>query len=138
VNLTQGTVRVSWKNEFGWTPKAYKERTIPIRSSLQSALRDAKTKAKANCPLLFPTAGCKPKLNFLDDLKATATRAKLNPDHFWLHKFRSTFATWHLWAGVDLRTVQSWLGHSDMESTLRYLKPSRGQPVRDKVDATFA
>jgi integrase/recombinase XerD len=138
VNLTQGVVRVSWKAEYGWTPKAYKERTIPIPSKLQVELKEAKKKAKSDCPLLFPTAGCKPKLNFLDDLKAAAKRAKLNPDRFYLHKFRATFATWHLWEGVDLRTVQDWLGHSDMESTLRYLKPSRGQAVRDKVDATFA
>jgi hypothetical protein len=43
-----------------------------------------------------------------------------------------------LWAGVDLRTVQQWLGHSDMESTMRYLKPSRSQHVRDKVNEIFA
>jgi integrase len=141
VNLTQGTVRVSWKADLGWTPKAYKERTIPIPSSLQSALKEAlreKKSANSKCPLLFPTAGCKPKLNFLDDLKAAAKRADLDPDQFWLHKFRATFATWHLWEGVDLRTVQDWLSHSDMESTLRYLKPSRGQAVRAKVDATFS
>jgi len=42
-------------------------------------------------------------MNFLDDLQAVAKRAKLNPEHFWLHKFRATFATWHLQAGVDLR-----------------------------------
>jgi len=48
------------------------------------------------------------------------------------HKFRATFATRCLWAGVDQRTVQQWLGHSDMESTMRYLKPSRSQHVRDK------
>jgi integrase/recombinase XerD len=53
-------------------------------------------------------------------------------------KFRATFATWSLWAGVDLRTVQQWLGHSDMESTMRYLKPSRSQQVRDKVNEIFA
>src|SRR5260370_19383085 len=40
--------------------------------------------------------------------------------------------------GVDLRTVQQWLGHSDMESTMRYLKPSRSQHVRDKVNEIFA
>ena len=56
----------------------------------------------------------------------------------WLHKFRATFATWSLWAGVDLRTVQQWLGHSDMESTMRYLKPSRSQQVREKVNEIFA
>jgi site-specific recombinase XerD len=50
----------------------------------------------------------------------------------------ATFATWALWNGVDLRTVQQWLGHSDMESTMRYLKPSRSQQVRDKVNEIFA
>ena len=43
-----------------------------------------------------------------------------------------------LWAGVDLRTVKEWLGHEDMESTMRYLKPSRSQEVRAKVNEIFA
>ena len=92
---------------------------------------------RQDCSLVFPTAGCKPKLDFLDCLKAVAERAKLDKDNFWLHKFRATFATRCLWAGVDLRTVQQWLGHSDMESTMRYLKPSRSQHVRDKVNEIF-
>ena len=37
-----------------------------------------------------------------------------------------------------LRTVQLWLGHKDLESTMRYLKPARGKGVREKVNATFA
>ena len=41
-------------------------------------------------------------------------------------------------AGVDLRTVQPRLGHRDLESTMRYLKPARGKGVREKVNATFA
>jgi integrase len=40
------------------------------------------------------------------------------------------------WRG--LRTVQQWLGHSDMESTMRYLKPSRSQQVKEKVNEIFA
>jgi integrase/recombinase XerD len=71
-------------------------------------------------------------------LKACAERAELDQDEFWLHKFRATFATWHLWAGIDLSTVQLWLGHKDLASTMRYLKPSRSQATRDKVNATFA
>jgi len=38
---------------------------------------------------------------------------------------------------VELRTVQQWLGHSDMESTMRYLEPSRSKQVREKVDEIF-
>jgi integrase/recombinase XerD len=43
-----------------------------------------------------------------------------------------------LWAGVDLRTVQQWLGHSGMESTMRYLKPSRNRQTQQKVNEIFA
>jgi len=138
VNVAHATVRVSHKPDRAWTPKAYKEREIPIPAKLVKSLKAWKAKADKTCGLVFPTAGCKPKLDFLDCLKAVAERAKLDEDNFWLHKFRATFATRCLWAGVDLRTVQQWLGHSDMESTMRYLKPSRSQQVREKVNEIFA
>ena len=127
-----------YKPEYGFSPKNYREREIPIPAKLVKGLKAWKPKSSKECALLFPTAGCKPKMNFLDDLKTIAERAELNPDDFWLHKFRATFATWSLWAGVDLRTVQQWLGHSDLESTMRYLKPSRSQQVREKVNEIFA
>lgn len=138
VNFTAATVRVTHKPDRGWTPKAYKEREIPIPNKLVGALKAHKAKADKGCNLLFPTAGCKPKLDFLDCLKAIAKRAGLDKDSVWLHKFRATFATRCLANGVDLRTVQQWLGHSDLESTMRYLKPSRSKQVRDKVNEIFA
>jgi integrase/recombinase XerD len=138
VNFAASTARVSHKPDRGWTPRAYKEREIPIPSKLVKKLKAWKAKADKTCGLVFPTSGCNPKLDFLDCLKACAERAKLDKENFWLHKFRSTFATRCLWAGVDLRTVQQWLGHSDMESTMRYLKPSRSEKVRDKVNEIFA
>jgi integrase len=139
VNLTRATVTVQEKLvREGFSPKNYREREIPIPGKLVTSLKTRKAKHDKTCQLVFPTAGCKPKLDFLDALKAIAQRAKLNKDDFWLHKFRATFATWSLWAGVDLRTVQMWLGHSDIESTMRYLKPSRSQKVQDKVNEIFA
>jgi hypothetical protein len=58
------------------------------------------------------SAGCNPKLDSWECLKVVAERAELGKDSFWLHKFGATFATtWSLWAGVNLRTVQLWLGH---------------------------
>ena len=137
LNLNRGVVNVRYKREYGFSPKAYKGREIPIPNKLVQALKKWKAKGDPTCPLLFPTTGGKPKLDFLDTCKAIALRAKLNPDNFWLHKFRATFATWALWGGVDLRTVQQWMGHSDMESTMRYLKPNRSQAVREKVNAMF-
>jgi integrase/recombinase XerD len=138
VNVAHATVSVSHKPDRAWTPKAYKEREIPIPEKLVKSLKAWKAKADKTCGLVFPTAGCKPKLDFLDCLKAVAERAELAKEGFWLHKFRATFATRCLWAGIDLRTVQQWLGHSDMESTMRYLKPSRSQHVRNKVNEIFA
>lgn len=137
INLKHAIVRVSHKPDRGWTPKAYKEREVPIPTNLANSLKEWKARADKKCSLVFPTAGCNPKLNFLDDLKVVAERAKINKDNFWLHKFRATFATRCLSAGVDLRKVQQWLGHSDMESTMRYLKPARNEAVRMKVNEIF-
>jgi integrase/recombinase XerD len=138
INLSRATVTVRYKPEYGFSPKNYREREIPIPAKLVTSLKAEKEKRNKTCGLVFPTAGCRPKLDFLDTLKAIAQRAKLSKENFWLHKFRATFATWSLWAAVDLRTVQQWLGHSDMESTMRYLKPSRSQQVREKVNEIFA
>jgi integrase/recombinase XerD len=138
VDLNQGLVRVRAKPEYGFSPKNYEEREIPLPHKLVTRLKAWKAKSNPDCGLVFPTSGCKPKFDFLDNCKAIAKRAKLKPGDFGLHKFRATFATRHLWGGVDLRTVQSWLGHKDLKSTMRYLKPNRSQAVKDKVDATWA
>ena len=137
INFSRSTVTVRYKPEYGFSPKNYKEREVPIPAKLVKSLKEHKAKSDQSCGLVFPTAGCQPKRDFRDCLKAVAQRAKLKKEDFWLHKFRATFATWSLWAGVDLRTVQQWLGHSDMESTMRYLKPSRSQQVRQKVNEIF-
>jgi integrase len=136
INFAKCTVKVSHKPDRDWTPKAYKEREIPVPESLIASLKRLKI-GHGNCNLVFATSGCKPKKDFLDCCKAIAKRAKLNPETFWLHKFRATFATWTLWKQVDLRTVQSYLGHSDIESTMRYLKPAGHDHVREKMNSVF-
>ena len=39
INLAHATVRVSHKPDRGWTPKAYKEREIPIPAKLVNSLK---------------------------------------------------------------------------------------------------
>jgi len=136
ISFAKCTVKVTHKPDYDWTPKAYKEREIPVPESLIASLKRLKT-GHGNCNLVFATSGCKPKKDFLDCCKTIAKRAKLNPETFWLHKFRATFATWTLWKQVDLRTVQSYLGHSDIESTMRYLKPAGHDHVREKMNSVF-
>ena len=139
IHFNHAVVRMTHKPDRGWTPKAYKEREIPIPDKLVQRLKAWKAKSDKTCGLVFPTAGCNPKLDFLDCCKAVAKRAGYkNLEDFYLHKFRATFCTWHLWAGVDLRTCQHWMGHTDIESTMRYLKPNRSQEVKAKVNHTFS
>lgn len=139
VDLKQGVVRVTAKAEYLFRPKDYEEREVPIPDKLVQSLREWGKDKKRN-ELVFPARNGTPRKHrtqLLELCKAIAERAGLNPDDFWLHKFRATFATMHLHAGVDLRTVQLWLGHKDLESTMRYLKPARGKAVREKVNHTF-
>jgi integrase/recombinase XerD len=138
INFTRSTIKVTHKPDRNWTPKAYKEREIPVPAKLIARLKEWKTKSDKTCGLVFPTSGCNVKLDFLDCLKAVAERAGLNPADCFLHKFRATFATTNLRSGVDLRTVQHWMGHKDIESTMRYLKPSRSDEVRSKVNEVWA
>ncbi len=58
VNLKASTVKVTHKP--GWSPKAYKEREIPIPATLVTSLQAAKTAHDKTCPLLFPPLAVAP------------------------------------------------------------------------------
>ena len=54
--------------------------------------------------------------------------------HEWtLHKLRRTYATTLLRNGVDLRTVQAYMGHADIESTMRYLRPAETEETQTTI-----
>lgn len=138
IDLKAGVVRVTAKPEWNFRPKDWENRSVPIPDLLVNIL---KRRAKKNGEgFVFKTKNGTPRKHrtqVLELCKAVARRARLDPNGFWLHKFRATFATRHLQSGVDLRTVQTWLGHKDMESTMRYLTPAEGKIARQKVNETF-
>ena len=39
--------------------------------------------------------------------------------------------------GVDLRTVQAWLGHEDISVTGRYLAPEEHDVQQDRINRAF-
>ena len=134
IDFERSAITVRENKRFGWKPKAYKGRSISIPASLVTLLKAWKEKSDATCGLVFPTTGCKPKQNFLDECKAIAKRAKLNKEEFYLHKFRATRATRLLQGGMDIKSVQQMLGHNDLESTMRYLGAQRTDVLQAQIE----
>ncbi len=137
-DLGASTAAVRHKPQYGWSPKAYKERTVPIPAAFAGELLTAKRAGARASDLVFPAPEGGPDKHKLRTLKAAVAEAEMDPDTWWLHKFRATFATHALQGGVDLRTVQSWMGHTDLASTMRYLRPARGEKVQALVEALWA
>jgi len=136
VDLKRRTVAARSKPEHGL--KDYEERTVPAAARLIESL--TRWRKQSTGTLVFPNKNGKPqkhRTHLLEVCKRIATRAGLDPDDFWLHKFRSTFATECLRRGADLVTVQRWLGHSDIETTARYLVHAEGEQARRIIDGVF-
>jgi integrase len=58
-------------------------------------------------------------------------------EHFYLHRFRKTCATrWHE-AGIPIRTIQNWLGHKSLETTMIYLGVTDSEKLRSNINAAF-
>lgn len=130
INTSLSTVRVTAKPDLGFSPKRWEEREVPVPKRLVELL-DAHPRGNGS-RFVFPSPRGNRELHMLDHCKAIAGQAKLDPARFHLRKFRSTYATRMLRAGFDVRTVQHWMGHKSLETTMRYLSPARD--VRDRLD----
>lgn len=141
---------VSVKRKPGvFEAKDYEERTVPLIPNLAIELLKWKQR-RQNTRLVFGTRTDRPNNHWLEYLKVFATKAGLNcggcagchketPEcqNYRIHKFRATYATRLLRNGVDLRTVQKLLGHSSLDSTLRYLQPAQGRAMQASVNAAL-
>jgi integrase/recombinase XerD len=153
IDFRSHTVRVTGKSQWGFTPKNWEERAVPIPTGLVDRLRKLKAdRDAAPTQLVFPNSRGNPDSEMDTIIKRLGERAKLNCGHcvtehgnkcsngpycktFFLHKFRHTFATEHLRHGVDIRTLQNWMGHRDIKSTMVYLKGVQSKDVLAKVNA---
>ena len=110
-------VRVTGEGKTGFTPKDYEIREIPIPEDLAALLANLPRSAD----WVFPTNRGGRQTHLLRTLKEIADAAKV--PNATLHKFRHTYATRLLESGCDIVTVQKLMGHSDIETTRKYLNP---------------
>jgi integrase/recombinase XerD len=120
-----------------FTPKDYEESEIPLPDFLVAALKQRLLNSRGT--LIFPTALGRPNGHMLRTLKDLVARAGL-VGKFGLHVFRKSYATIQHKSGVDARTIQTRLGHSDLSTTLAYLEGEdpRSERSRDQVNGAFA
>lgn len=145
--------------EVRFRSKTRKSRQIPLESGLAVKLKAWKKKQSSGRRLVFGRDHTDAPDNHLiivckdtsrnaglvcgqcDTCLRTATKkwpGGRKCEHWYLHKFRATFATMSLKAGVDLRTVSAWLGHAKLEMTAKYLTPATGQEAQNKINSVFA
>lgn len=148
INHDTKSIRVDEKPWFKFKPKDCEKRTVPISDSLIAEINAHKK--SGSCSLLFDNNG-KPDGHLLRRLKIVAFKGGLNCgkcigtvdgeqlscadapvcEHWILHRFRKNFATDRHNAGASARKIQKWLGHADLETTLRYL--AIGDDTTDEV-----
>lgn len=115
-------VRASYAGGALTTPKSGKVRSVPLAPDVATALTNFSLRGLFTGPddLVFPgDAG-----RFLDGsalrrrYKAALRDANLRTLRF--HDLRHTFGT-RMIAKADIRRVQEWMGHADIQTTMRYL-----------------
>jgi integrase/recombinase XerD len=155
IDFRNQAIRVTTKPLYGFKPKNKEEREVPVPESLIAALKKYKASRKPTPDnLVFPNESGRPDKRHEFKVKRIAWHAKLNCgqcvskhgnkcsegpycSNFFLHKFRHTFATRNLQDHVcDIKTLQNWLGHSDLASTMVYLKSVRNKDVLARVNSS--
>lgn len=138
------TLTVMERNEEGFTIKDGAERTLPVPADLITHLKAWKETHGGN--LVLGTSNDTPNWKWLPLLKRLVRNAGLNCGHcqscreqeecerWYLHKFRATYTTNLLRAGIDARTVMRYTGHSDLATVMRYLSPAELPETQEKIN----
>ncbi|CAN5750837.1 hypothetical protein BH10ACI4_BH10ACI4_17000 [soil metagenome] len=147
IQWAESSLRVTSKPHWKFKIKDSEEREVPVPSNLLDRLREWR-KQHPTTRLVLGTKAGQPERKLLRRLKRLAKAHELNCgvcggcksalgecQGWTLHKFRRTYCTTLLQSGMDLRTVQQFMGHADLASTMRYLKPATSKESQARVNA---
>jgi len=137
----------SKQKQWDFRLKDFEEREIPLRDHLLVRLLEYRKKHAGDGTLIFGKHG-KPDGHMLRTLKQQVLAVALNCgecegcqkktrecENWFLHKFRATFCTKLLRSGLDIRTIQSMMGHADLASTMRYLRPAENEQTQARMNS---
>jgi integrase len=146
ISFPTKTLTIHSKPELGFRIKDKEERSVPVPDDLLKRLK-AYQKANPEKRFVIGNGKDRPEIHLLRLLKKLVKDAGLNCgrcekcksreecERWFLHKFRATYCTQLLRSGLDLRTVQQMMGHSDIASTMRYLRPQEDAHTQSRINS---
>jgi integrase len=131
VNFEKAEIQTRSKSQWKFKTKDHEQRIVPMSDSLHEVMK--KHCSMVEGTLLFPTSSGKPDSHLNRILARIAKRAKVTMPSKPMHAFRALYATRLVRQNVDVYTVQRLLGHSDIATTLGYLRAvKRSDPTLRK------
>ena len=122
-------VRRSYSEQGEKAPKSGKARSVPLSDPVGRVLDGLSQRARFTGPddLVFcsPTGGVRDEGQIRDMFYAALVRARIDRDRgtgkdLVFHDLRHTFGTMAV-ERFPLPTVQAWMGHADIQTTMRYV-----------------
>jgi integrase len=132
IDLVKGSINVYPKPQFanrygldsrGWIPKdgESREQDIVLDPKFVKIMRDRKARTKArDDDLVFPTPHRNPDIHLIKKVRKAAKAVGFPEKRISLHAFRRTFGTL-IAKAYGIEQARIWLGHSDIQTTQRYL-----------------
>lgn len=128
INFSQKTILLNGKGK--------KQRVVPINDILGQDLVEyySQVNPAQGTPVIISDAGNRISITGLQTLiRRYIIKSGLDGKGYTIHKLRHSFATHLHEAGVDVLTIQTLLGHSDLNSTKIYTHTSV-QTLKDSVN----
>lgn len=149
LNGDVNVLTVQNKPHLRFKVKNKRERVVTVEAGLAEKLR-AHLAANPGRRFVFGTKNNKPQRHLIRIVKREARKLGLNCGlcdtcvskgecrHWYLHKFRATFATMCLRSNqMDPHTLMRQMGHTKLEMTLRYLDKARQTTAQSMMDAVW-
>ena len=125
-------IKIQPRPEWNYMPKKHHCRNIPVANPETWALL-MRQKMRSKSPLVFTTKNGQPLTHLWEDTQRLTRRAGIEMAKGHPHAWRATYCTTLHRQNVPVTDIMKLMGHSDIQSTMRYLAPLRGKDLHAKM-----